>query len=747
MGSRSVDIYELRETLMENQKNYFFDSPKLSVVVKTHNDEKRIIKCLQALSKQTVEEIEIIVVDDNSTDATYSLACTYSEIDNRVKVFRNKNDLDISELVRSNKVITISAKKIINKRFAENILNNKSFSNIFYSKTEGKNRTIYNILGIKITSRKNKLSDSEYLNLNSEFENGKGSVPKVKSKYETLDELISTNKSIVRYGDGEFNLIFGEDLPFQKYNANLSNRLSEILKESDENIMVAIPDIFAGLKEYNESATKFWRKFVVTSRKDIYLKLDLEKQYYDTETTRPYMDLADKSRVGDYFKKFKQVWNNRDIVFVEGEASRLGFNNDLFDNAKSIKRILCPAKNAFDKYDEILNECKKQSQDVLFVVALGPTATVLAYDLSKLGYRALDLGHIDIEYEWFRLKATKKIAIPNKYVNEAKKGKQITSISDEIYSKQVICNLANAKNNKKIFLVFNTACFGDVLLCNSLCQNIKKIYPDSFIVFVVDKNWYEVAKYQEGVDDVVIFDKNATNKGLKGLFNFIKDFKYKNVYASFVTYRNERNYIISKLLNCKHIMVGKHKLPYSEQEKHCRLLSKITKEEIINYPIKYNLPDDVKNPIANEMQESQYITLCCVSKNPIKDMPIETAVEFINKVNSESNYKVVLVGAGKQSEQYAKELEQANCNFVNLINKTTLLELGKVLKDSKCLVSVDTGTMHFGYALNVPTVAIFYNANSVRDWAPNEDLYNVKVLTKNIDADNIFFIYEDVYRK
>lgn len=133
MGSRSIDIYKLRETLMENQKNYFFDSPKLSVVVKTHNDEKRIIKCLQALSKQTVEEIEIIVVDDNSTDATYSLACTYSEVDNRVKVFRNKNDLDISKIVKSKNVVLISAKKIIGKNFVKKVLNKDNAINGFFN--------------------------------------------------------------------------------------------------------------------------------------------------------------------------------------------------------------------------------------------------------------------------------------------------------------------------------------------------------------------------------------------------------------------------------------------------------------------------------------------------------------------------------------------------------------------------------------------------------------------------------------
>ena len=56
------------------------------------------------------------------------------------------------------------------------------------------------------------------------------------------------------------------------------------------------------------------------------------------------------------------------------------------------------------------------NKDDLLILALGPAATVLAYELS--GERqCLDLGHIDIEYEWFRMGATTKVAIPSKYVN------------------------------------------------------------------------------------------------------------------------------------------------------------------------------------------------------------------------------------------------------------------------------------------------------------------------------------------
>ena len=74
----------------------------------------------------------------------------------------------------------------------------------------------------------------------------------------------------------------------------------------------------------------------------------------------------------------------------------------------------------------------------MFIIALGPTATILASDLSKEGYRALDLGHIDIEYEWFLLKATKKVAIKNKYVNEVKKGRINSDLNNEKYISEII---------------------------------------------------------------------------------------------------------------------------------------------------------------------------------------------------------------------------------------------------------------------------------------------------------------------
>lgn len=41
-------------------------------------------------------------------------------------------------------------------------------------------------------------------------------------------------------------------------------------------------------------------------------------------------------------------------------------------------------------------------KDRLIIIVLGPTAKLLAYDLNKLGYRALDLGHMAKAYEWLK---------------------------------------------------------------------------------------------------------------------------------------------------------------------------------------------------------------------------------------------------------------------------------------------------------------------------------------------------------
>ena len=266
--------------------------------------------------------------------------------------------------------------------------------------------------------------------------------PKVLSIDESIDEIINNNCSIARFGDGEIRLINNENITFQKPNEELSKRLKEIINSNEKNILIGLPDVFC-FKDINRSVRQrklFYKKEIVLEYK-IYKSIRNDKKFINTHMTRPYLEYKDKSNVENIFNNLKKIWDNKDIVIVEGEGSRLGIGNDLFDNVKSINRILCPARDAFDKYDEILNKCKEIDKNKMFLLALGPTATVLAYDLGMDGYQALDLGHVDIEYEWFKMGVIEKVKIEGKFTNEVKGGQVVEEIHNAEYEKQIIAKI------------------------------------------------------------------------------------------------------------------------------------------------------------------------------------------------------------------------------------------------------------------------------------------------------------------
>ena len=164
----------------------------------------------------------------------------------------------------------------------------------------------------------------------------------------------------------------------------------------------------------------------------------------DSYFTRFYLNRTDIHDYSAYVSLLKQLWNRREVLIVEGTHSRLGVGNDLFDNTSSIRRILAPATNAFNCYDKLIDEIEKVAGDSLILLALGQTATVLAYDLAQKGFQAIDIGHVDIEYEWMRMKATEKVVVPNKYVNEVKEGRIDTGLDDAIYHTQIIATIDSA---------------------------------------------------------------------------------------------------------------------------------------------------------------------------------------------------------------------------------------------------------------------------------------------------------------
>lgn len=234
---------------------------------------------------------------------------------------------------------------------------------------------------------------------------------KVHTIDETIDVLLNTGKSMVRFGDGEIVMIKGGDLMLQKASPEIAEGLAGILAYPHDDLIVTIPGIFETLSDHHRESRQFWRDHLLFCRKTYEKYCNPDRIYYSTFVSRGYYYAADRSGCGAQFAKIRKIWENRDIVVVEGERTHNGVGNDLLDTARSIERIICPPSNAYEAIPAILDACTAYGKDRLFLLSVGVAAKFLTVELFEQGYRVLDIGNLDMEYEWFVRRAPGKMKL------------------------------------------------------------------------------------------------------------------------------------------------------------------------------------------------------------------------------------------------------------------------------------------------------------------------------------------------
>lgn len=189
------------------------------------------------------------------------------------------------------------------------------------------------------------------------------------------------------------------------------------------------------------------------------------------------------------------------------------------------------------------------------------------------------------------------------------------------------------ETEKKNFLIINSYFLGDILLTNSLVQNIKRIFPNSNIIMLAPSHYEVAAKYQKDVDEVIVWNRKGEHKGILGIIKFLRNFPYKNIYAAFPIYGSQGSMNLAKLLNAKYILVPKSK-PYSRfwrkskydfiyegektQTQMLSVLNGITKERLIDCPIKFYPPENTSIKLPQN-----YIALVPSSTRVTKEIPTD----------------------------------------------------------------------------------------------------------------------------
>lgn len=186
----------------------------VSIIIPTYNTAKYLPACLDSIINQTYQNLEIILIDDGSTDNSYEIAKEYAQKDSRIKLIHQKN---AGQSCARNHGINLATGKYIGfidsddqikKDFIEKLL--KPFS---------QQNTILSVCGVQYKRLRQKSTSNVYINpirKKHKSESYKSYILYLLAidgrMYSSVNKLYKTN--IVKKLSFDENLNFAEDTKF-----------------------------------------------------------------------------------------------------------------------------------------------------------------------------------------------------------------------------------------------------------------------------------------------------------------------------------------------------------------------------------------------------------------------------------------------------------------------------------------------------------------------------------------------------
>jgi len=283
---------------------------------------------------------------------------------------------------------------------------------------------------------------------------------------------------------------------------------------------------------------------------------------------------------------------------------------------------------------------------------------------------------------------------------------------------------------KKILVVRNDR-FGEFLLIIPALRALKEKFKDAKIFAVVNPYVKELAKAISYIDEIITWENRKhkfreilffshklrkENFDLCIIFNPSKEFNIISFLAGIpirVGYARKWDFLLTHKIEDKKYLGLKHEIDYNLEL--VGIIGADTDDKSLNLEIKEKIYipqiDNYKNSVVVHPWTS----------DSIKQWPIEYFRDLVLRLAKELNEKVIIIG-GKEnldiSQKYFSDLDES---IINLTGKTTLLELAVILKNSKILISLDSGPVHLASCVDTPVLAIFRNdipAKSPIRWGP-----------------------------
>lgn len=228
-------------------------------------------------------------------------------------------------------------------------------------------------------------------------------IPKYKgftflSPQETLCRIIDGNMSLARFGDGDIEQLTGAgEYPpdsdwSQRASASLIRKIEVVLSSKNNNLLIApvSPEVFLERKGKAQKTNTIYNMWV-DMRMLLWRYMHKGQEYGDANVFIPahHPDLD--------WRKLKEFMRNKTVLIITGGVDSL---SDI-SLGRHTFFIEAGKHDAFERYETIVADIYRcieinslHNEELLIMASLGPTAGILAHDLSQKGYQVWDTGHI-----------------------------------------------------------------------------------------------------------------------------------------------------------------------------------------------------------------------------------------------------------------------------------------------------------------------------------------------------------------
>jgi glycosyltransferase involved in cell wall biosynthesis len=274
---------------------------KISVVIPVYNTEKYLKECLESVLNQSLKGIEIICINDGSTDNSLKILESYSKNDSRIKIINQKN-MGLSEARNSG--IKIARGKYIHFLDSDDFYTNNDTLSILYKTIEKKELDIlffdivlyYEKSNIELKQRSNNLEENkiysgqEILINYIENENVASSSWSKLFRRKLLEESNMLYQKDIYFEDGEFLIrILSKVQKIEVIKENLitirerENSITSSFKKEYISSIVTIFQTIDKIKNIEDYKKEFYKLGMVCYLLKLYLKSNIRNIEYEKE--------------------------------------------------------------------------------------------------------------------------------------------------------------------------------------------------------------------------------------------------------------------------------------------------------------------------------------------------------------------------------------------------------------------------------------------------------------------------------